>query len=129
VGERGESLDHVNIHEVGLSKRIAHDGMGHIGFARLAEATGTVGACNFIDLAVVPPGASIGRHRHSDAEEEFYLVLDGTGTMWCNGEEFSVRSGDLIRNRPGGEHGLENTGDGDIRLFVFEVGVDGGPRT
>jgi len=74
-------------------------------------------------VALLPPGASIGLHRHRDDEEEFYLVLEGTGTMRCDGEEFPVRPGELVRNPPGGAHTLRNTGDVPLRIFVFEVAV------
>jgi mannose-6-phosphate isomerase-like protein (cupin superfamily) len=78
---------------------------------------------NFIDVAEIPPGASIGRHGHTEAEEELYLVLEGEGRMWRDGTAFTVCSGDLIRNAPGGCHGLENTGEGPLRIFVFELAV------
>jgi quercetin dioxygenase-like cupin family protein len=31
--------------------------------------------------------------------------------------------GDVILNRPGGSHGLKNTGDQDLRIVVIEVDV------
>jgi mannose-6-phosphate isomerase-like protein (cupin superfamily) len=117
-------LDRCNLREVPLAEVVAHDGDGRIHFARLAEAGALAGGCNFIDYAELPVGASIGRHRHRDDEEELYLVLDGGGQMWRNGETFEVRAGDLIRNPPGGEHGLVNTGAGPLRLFVIELRVD-----
>lgn len=46
--------------------------------------------------------------------------------MWRDGEAFPVRAGDLVVNRPGGEHGLENTGDVSLRLFVLELRVGEG---
>jgi mannose-6-phosphate isomerase-like protein (cupin superfamily) len=110
-----------NLSEVALVRVCAHGGDGEIEFARIAGADAFAGGCNFVDLAVVPPGASIGRHRHADDEEELYLVLDGAGTLWRDGEELKVRAGDLIRNRPGGEHGLRNTGTAPLRLFVIEL--------
>jgi len=101
----------------------AHGGEGRIRFARIADAAALAGGCNFIDYAEVPPGASIGLHRHAEDEEELYLVLDGEGQMWRDGNSFAVRPGDLVRNPPGGEHGLRNTGETPIRLFVFELRV------
>lgn len=112
-----------NLDAVEMVDVCAHGGEGLIRFKRLAEASQLNGLCNFIDVAVLPPGVSIGRHRHKPNEEEFYLVLNGRGTMFRNGEEFSVQSGDLIRNPPGGEHGLVNSGDQPLRIFVFELGV------
>jgi mannose-6-phosphate isomerase-like protein (cupin superfamily) len=119
----GTGLDRCNLHQAALAEVVAHGGEGRIQFARIAGSGALAGACNFIDYAVVPPGASIGRHRHAQDEEELYLVLEGSGRMWRNGETFAVRAGDLVRNPPGGEHGLECTGDGPLRLFVFELRV------
>jgi mannose-6-phosphate isomerase-like protein (cupin superfamily) len=110
-----------NLGEVVLAPACAHGGDGEIRFARIAEAAAFAGGCNFIDYAELPPGASIGRHRHADDEEELYLVLEGCGSMWRDGEQFVVRAGDLVRNRPGGEHGLHNTGSSVLRLFVIEL--------
>ncbi len=116
-------FDRVNLDALPFAPTVAHHGVGEIRFCRVAEAAATEGPCNFIDVAVVPPGASIGRHRHADEEEEFYLVLEGAGRMWRDGEEFPVRAGDLVRNRAGGAHGLVNDGDRDLRIFVFELSV------
>lgn len=116
-------FDKCNLDQVPLSDLCAHGGEGLIRFNRLAESFQLDGSCNFIDLAELPPGVSIGRHRHKQTEEEFYLVLSGEGTMYRNGDEFAVSSGDLIRNPPGGEHGLVNSGNNPLRIFVFELGV------
>ncbi len=119
-------FDRVNLDDAVFDERTAHGGMGTVAVARLTDATGTEGHLHFIDVAVLAPGTSIGRHRHAPDEEEFYLVVEGRGTMWRDGEEFAVRAGDLIRNAAGGAHGLVNSGERDLRLFVFEIGVDAG---
>lgn len=110
-----------NLSELSLADTCAHGGEGEIRFARIASAAEFAGGCNFIDYAELPPDTSIGRHRHRDDEEELYLVLEGSGTMWRDGEPLAVRAGDLIRNRPGGEHELRNTGASVLRLFVIEL--------
>lgn len=108
----------------------AHDGAGATGAVRVASGAQVQGCCHFIDFAELPPGASIGDHRHADDEEEYYLVLSGTGTMRLEDEYFPVHPGDLVRNPPGGLHGLRNTGAERIRLFVFELARhDTGLRT
>lgn len=119
----GPLFSRCNIEELALTAVQAHGGDGKIQFCRIADAASLAGGCNFIDLAIVPPGSTIGRHRHSSNEEEFYLVLDGRAQMYRNGEEITVGPGDLVRNPPGGEHGLRALGPDPVRLFVFEVRV------
>lgn len=112
-----------NLFDESLSACIAHDGAGEILTSRILTSSDCDGACHFIDYTEMPPGTSIGLHTHKRSEEEYYLVLNGCGTMESNGEVFSVKPGDLIRNPPGGQHGLKNTGDEVLRLFVFELAV------
>jgi mannose-6-phosphate isomerase-like protein (cupin superfamily) len=116
-------LDRCNLAHVELAETQAHGGEGLIRFARIADRSGLVGGCNFIDLAELPPGTSIGPHTHDRSEEELYLILEGSGEMYRNGEVFQVRRGDLIRNPPGGTHSLRNTGTETLKIFVFELEV------
>lgn len=112
-----------NLFELALEKGCAHGGQGDIFFRRIAVQTDLDGRCNFIDYAEVPQGCTIGQHRHGLDEEEFYLILSGEGEMAKDNDVFRVRAGDLVRNRPGGTHGLWNVGSEVIRLFVFELSV------
>jgi mannose-6-phosphate isomerase-like protein (cupin superfamily) len=121
AGDTGGGFVRRNLDELVLSRVCAHGGDGEIQFARIAEAAAFAGGCNFVDYAELPPDASIGRHRHAADEEELYLVLEGSGVLWRDGEQIEVRAGDLVRNRPGGEHGLRNTGPSRLRLFVIEL--------
>ncbi|HEX2217203.1 MAG TPA: cupin domain-containing protein [Gemmatimonadales bacterium] len=118
-----QPYDRSNLGRVELAQIRAHGGEGLIRFARLADRGSMAGGCNFIDLAELPPGTSIGRHTHAETEEEFYLVLQGRGEMTRNGETFAVEPGDLIRNPPGGTHSLRNTGSEELKIFVFELRV------
>lgn len=74
----------------------------------------------FINYVELEPGASIGVHRHGE-NEEVYVVLAGHGVMTVNGECQAVKTGDIILNKPGWEHGIENTAQELLKLFVFEV--------
>lgn len=80
-----------------------------------------IGAANFVDLTVMPPGTSIGVHTHGPADEEIYVVVSGSGRMRLEGEEFAVGPGDVVVNGRRGTHGLVNTGAEDLRLVVVEV--------
>lgn len=75
---------------------------------------------NFIRYVEMEPGSSIGVHRHGE-NEEIYVVLSGTGVMLVNDERQAVKQGDVILNKPGWEHGLENTSPMPLNIFVFEV--------
>lgn len=116
-------FERCNLFELALQQGHAHDGEGNIFFRRIATQNDLDGVCNFIDYSEVPPGCTIGLHQHEADEEEFYLVLNGKAQMSKDNETFQVRAGDLIRNRPGGTHGLRNVGLEVLRLFVFELRV------
>src|SRR5271154_5729115 len=96
-----DKFDRCNIYDVPQSAVQAHNGGGYLNFARLATRATLSGACNFIDFTCMPPGSSIGLHTHPMTEEEFYLILEGEGTMHRDGVTFLVGRGDLVRNRPG----------------------------
>lgn len=116
-------FDRCNLRELKMEVGPQHDGDGDIFFTTIASYKDLAGPCNFIDYAELPPGTSIGRHQHEMDQEEFYLILGGEGDMWRDGETFRVRVGDLIRNRPGGTHGLANVGTEVIRLFVLQISL------
>jgi mannose-6-phosphate isomerase-like protein (cupin superfamily) len=77
--------------------------------------------CNFIDLTIVPPGGEIGIHTHELNNEEMYIVISGEGKMVMDGQNINIATGDVIFNRPGGTHGLWNTGDEEMKLVVVEI--------
>ena len=129
---RAPEFHHANLYQTPLSEVVAHDGQGKIRFCRIASrgqdsepgpGETTRGACNYIDYSVMPVGTTIGRHTHRENEEEFYLIIRGRGRLYCNGQTREVGPGDLVRNPPGGTHGLENIGSEELALFVFEVEV------
>jgi mannose-6-phosphate isomerase-like protein (cupin superfamily) len=112
--------DVTNLRDLLVGKEHDHGGDGTILAHRVfSRAEGGVGA-EFVDLAVLPPGTSIGRHRHG-ADRETYLVLSGSGVMYRDGARFRVGTGDLVVNRPHGEHGLVNDSTDELWLLVFEV--------
>jgi len=97
-----------------------HSGMGHIEFSRIFTSKDFQTSIDFVDYAIIPPRSSIGFHQHL-GNEEFYLVLQGTGKMRVGNEEFFVTPGDLIVNQDKSFHGLENYSDKEIHIFVVQV--------
>ncbi|MDR3160981.1 MAG: cupin domain-containing protein [Spirochaetaceae bacterium] len=57
----------------------------------------------------LPPGTSIGIHRH-DKETEYFIFLEGTGTVTDNGAERPIQKGDVMITGNGASHSVKNTG-------------------
>lgn len=97
-----------------------HNGSGEL-LAWRARSRPPGSYINHLDLVVVRPGATIGHHRHAPDNEEFYIMVDGEAEMRIEDRRVMVRQGDVIRNPPGGAHGLRNTCDQDVKIVVIEV--------
>lgn len=68
-------------------------------------------------IAEIKPGLEI-HPPHKHAEEEFLMVLEGTGE-WTVGEKVTAaEAGDMLYSRPWDVHGIRNTGDTTLQ-FVF----------
>ena len=98
-----------------------HDGHGALDWVEVLGKQDVEGrAVNFVHDDVLAPGVTIGVHQHTH-DEEYYFVLSGSGAMTLNEHRFEVGPGDITAVFPGGTHGLENTGDDDLRIIVFSV--------
>ena len=107
-----------------LRSTAAHGGPGKILFSRVVEREPGPGLI-FVDLSIVPPGSAVGSHTHGENDEELYIIIEGNGSMTVDGTDVDVGPGDVIVNRPGGTHGLVNTGATPIRMVVVDVGAGG----
>lgn len=110
----------VNLPSLARRTHPAHDGIGSVQSARPLEGDDFETDLMFVDYVEVPPGATIGHHRHGD-DEELYFVIEGAGLMEVDGSEHRVHTGDLILNRRGAAHGLANDSSAVIRLLVWQV--------
>ena len=81
------------------------------------ETFGTVDA--LAGVAVIQPGEEI-HPPHEHAEEEFLMVLEGSGTWHLLGEERPAVAGDLLYAAPWDVHGITNTGDVPLRFVVWK---------
>jgi mannose-6-phosphate isomerase-like protein (cupin superfamily) len=111
-----------NVFEMPLEPVLAHEGQGYIQFNRVFQSEEFESPWHFVDYAVIPPGSSIGEHRHG-ADEEMYFVLEGRAIMRINDQDYEVKPGDLILNRSGWKHGLRNESSNDVKILVVEVGI------
>jgi len=101
-----------------------HDGIGEIKNVELFKKTALLSALRFINYAEIPPGSSIGLHRHGN-DEEVYVILSGTGTMTVDGKTRTVKEGDVVLNKPYCEHSLVNDSDNVLRALIFEADIGG----
>jgi mannose-6-phosphate isomerase-like protein (cupin superfamily) len=68
----------------------------------------------------LPPGASIGPHKH-DAETEYFLIFSGSGMVNDNGAEVPVKAGDAVITGNGAFHSIKNTGAVPLVLHAAVV--------
>ena len=68
-------------------------------------------------ISCYQPMAYVALHTHK-VQEQVYHVLDGEGMMEMDGKRQVVRKHDVIYIPPGVEHGISNTGLGDLTFIV-----------
>ncbi|SDD32143.1 Cupin domain-containing protein [Paenibacillus sp. UNCCL117] len=100
----------------------SHRGKGLVHGVRLFDNNDYDSPLRFMYYTEIPPGASIGYHKHGQ-DEEVYVILEGRGLMTVNGETREVGAGDVILNKPGWSHGLENAFDETMRLLIYEAAL------
>ena len=76
------------------------------------------GIANVFVVEIFTPGGATPPNTHHRADEFFY-VLHGEGIARCGDTETSIKAGDAMLVRPGGEHVVRNTGAG--KLYTLTV--------
>jgi mannose-6-phosphate isomerase-like protein (cupin superfamily) len=75
-------------------------------------------------VAVVQPGKAVHRaHRH--AEEEYLVLVAGSGKWSLAGKEFLAKRGDVLYAEPWVYHGLTNSGDQPLVFVVVRYSSKG----
>lgn len=101
-----------------------HGGEAFIQVFRAFNRKDSPVAVDFIDFVIIPPGSTIGRHRHGD-NHEWYVIMGGQCEMLFGGERVPVKPWDVLVNPPHGEHALYNGGEQEVTLVVFQLSKDG----
>jgi len=73
--------------------------------------------CRFCARLVLPPGASIGPHRH-ETEDEIYIIERGTGILDDGSRKIKVGPGDAVLTGNGQSHSIENTGTEPLEIIA-----------
>ncbi|WP_133406832.1 cupin domain-containing protein [Parashewanella tropica] len=100
----------------------AHGGLGTFSLFEVFGRDDFTSNCEFIDRQIIPPNSTVGYHKHGN-NEELYIILNGTGTMTVDGLSKQVVKGDIIKNKPYGEHGLVNDSKEDLELLIIQIGI------
>ncbi|MCL9780588.1 cupin domain-containing protein [Vibrio sp. S4M6] len=101
----------------------AHGGRGDVELYEIWSGDDFLSKCDFIDRQVIPPGSTVGYHKHGN-NEEMYILLEGTGTMTIDNQTVKVKKGDMIKNPPFGEHGLINDSSSNIEMLIIQMSLD-----
>jgi uncharacterized cupin superfamily protein len=95
--------------------------------ARLARISHQVGAKMLsFDVTEVPPGKRAFPFHSHHANEEFFFITEGQGTLRFGGDEFPVDAGDIIACPSGGPevaHQLINTGTTLLRYLALSTNI------
>lgn len=70
-------------------------------------------------VAVILPGLEI-HPPHVHPEEEYLMVLEGSGTWHVKEDSFPAKAGDLLYAAPWESHGITNTGDVPLKFVVWK---------
>ncbi len=75
---------------------------------------------SYVDHLVLPPGASLGNHRHEGVEEFFY-VMNGEGSVRIDKESAAIRKGDAVPVFFNEAHEFSNNSGADLEIMVVGV--------
>ena len=96
------------------------NGKGQCQIKHLTDKAAMYDHARMFAHVTIPAGCSIGDHPHVD-ETEFYYILKGEGVFNDNGEEKTVRAGDICATGYGEVHGIENKGSEDLEMIALIV--------
>ena len=82
----------------------------------LLGLTGAEISCN-----VLPAGVSVPFVHAHKKNEEIYIILEGTGNLYIDGEEVPLKAGDCFRIDPKGERCINASTDNSIRFICVQV--------
>jgi mannose-6-phosphate isomerase-like protein (cupin superfamily) len=123
-----ESTDRLPVGRIDRSLLVykpLHNGKGAVGIRKIWDHMDFRTNLGFLAHCLLPPGTSVGYHRH-DTIEECYIVINGSGRITADGETREVFPFDAVLNRLGGAHGLYNHTGADLELLVLAVCMEKG---
>jgi len=95
--------------------------------AELARVGKTLGSEKLgCSLVVVPPGKKAWPYHLHYANEEMFVILEGSGTLRYDGERYPIKSGDVISTKTGKgtAHQIINSSDAELRYLAISTMFD-----
>jgi len=85
--------------------------------------TGTAASKLGASIDIVAPGMRSCPYHFHYAQEEMFIVLEGTGTLRVAGEHLPIKSGDIIFIPPGPEypHQIINSSDAPLKYLSIST--------
>lgn len=77
-------------------------------------------------VAVIEPGKEV-HPPHKHAEEEFLMVIEGSGEWTLNDKTFKAKAGDILYAAPWDLHGVFNSGSTPLKFVVMKWNNKGVP--
>jgi len=74
--------------------------------------------CRLCSKLTLPPGASIGMHKH-ETEDELFIIESGKGIVDTGREKIKVDAGDAVLTGNGEEHALINAGNEPLEVIAI----------
>ena len=99
-------------------KEQVRGGKGGVTFQHLFNKEEIKAKTRLCARLILPPGASIGTHRH-DGEDELFVVLKGSGVIDDGKTRTPVGVGDAILTGNGESHALENNGADPLEVLAL----------
>lgn len=85
----------------------------------LHEALGLTGA--EVSINTVPPNGGVPFvHVHMN-NEELYIVLEGKGELWIDGETLPIQAGDSFRIDPAGKRAIRAAADSSLKYICIQT--------
>ncbi|WP_455577734.1 cupin domain-containing protein [Anaerosinus sp.] len=73
-----------------------------------------------VSINCLPAGESVPFVHAHKKNEELYIIIDGNGIFFIDGEEFPVQEGSLIRVSPNGQRALK-AGEQDLYFICIQA--------
>ena len=115
----------LNIRDAEVARELKH---GERFEAKVAPIGAKLGSKKLgYNLTTVAPGKRAFPFHNHHANEEMFLVIEGTGTLRYGKAEYPVREGDVIACPPGGPdtaHQIVNTGATALKFLAVSTMID-----